>query len=962
MRSKIPTLFVLTCALILVGAAAGARADTAVQARVLHDSGNRIVLDYDLGDYQSHTVDVGGEAYQEIWFPSEPVILEEGAPALPHVNRSIVIPDDAKMSLKVLEADYHEVFAKIAPSKGNLLRTVNPLDVPYELGSVYRVNAFYPGPLATLGEPYILRDRRGVVVQINPFQYNPVTGVLRVYTDVKVEITAVGPGSVNVLDRAGQPERPSRAFQDLFDSHFLNPDPLSPAYDPLDEEGDMLIICHDPWIPNMAPFIAHKAAMGITANIVGVSTIGNNASSIKGHIQGVYDSSNLAFVLLVGDIAEVASFMSGGGASDPEYSKLAGGDNYPEIVVGRFSAQNTTHLDTQINRTITYETTPAVEQDWFWKGTGIASSQGAGAGDEGQADNVHMAEIRQWLLGAGYTEVDQIYDPTATAGQVSVAVNNGRGVINYCGHGWPQGWSTSGFDSGDVHALVNDNMLPFITSVACNTGEFESYSECFAEAWMRATHNGVPTGAIGMYASSISQSWAPPMEAQDEFNLLLTDPDEPYHTLAAMLYAGSCSMMDDYGSSGVSMFLTWIMFGDPSLRVRGTVAPQGMIVDPASAWSVEGQAGGPFAPESVQYTLINPTDERITFRAAAHEAWISVDPAVGIVPAGGTAVVTLTFDESIRHLDNGTYAGTVDFVNITNHEGDTTRLGALSVGIPVIQQQHPLDIPPFWMRDGEWQCGQPSGQGGDQMGYPDPTGGATGNNVCGVNLDGDFDNTVGGPYYLQMAPMGLMGSHSASIKFDRWLNTEGMPNASAFIEASSDGENWTVVWQNSGDIAENAWSTQKHSIAAVVDRAMQAHVRWGYAVHAAEASPCSGWNIDDIEVWAVPDGTARIALDVGHTALTWTPVQGAIAYDVVQGDLATLLSTGGDYTAATESCVASDVASTTVGFGLDPAPGVGHWYLVRGDSSEGPMSYQALYPSQVGLRDEEINASAGACP
>ena len=42
----------------------------------------------------------------------------------------------------------------------------------------------------------------------------------------------------------------------------------------------MLVICHDPWIANMAPFVAHKTAMGITATVVGVSTIGNTASAI----------------------------------------------------------------------------------------------------------------------------------------------------------------------------------------------------------------------------------------------------------------------------------------------------------------------------------------------------------------------------------------------------------------------------------------------------------------------------------------------------------------------------------------------------------------------------------------------------------------------------------------------------------------------------------------------------------
>ena len=32
-----------------------------------------------------------------------------------------------------------------------------------------------------------------------------------------------------------------------------------------------------------------------------MSTIGNNYTAIKAHVQGVYDTSNLAFVLLVGD-------------------------------------------------------------------------------------------------------------------------------------------------------------------------------------------------------------------------------------------------------------------------------------------------------------------------------------------------------------------------------------------------------------------------------------------------------------------------------------------------------------------------------------------------------------------------------------------------------------------------------------------------------------------------------------
>jgi hypothetical protein len=388
-----------------------------------------------------------------------------------------------------------------------------------------------------------------------------------------------------------------------------------------------------------------------------------------------------------------------------------------------------------------------------------------------------------------------------------------------------------------------------------------------------------------------------------------------------------------------------------------------MVVDPPYDWAAEGHAGGPFTPLSFNYTLRNLSDDRINYAATVEVPWLSVSPASGMIPVGGLTVVTVTLDdEAIRSFDNGTYTAGVSFVNLTSHDGDTVRTGALSVGVPMRKAEWNLSAMPFWLKDGAWAFGRPTGQGGQQMGNPDPSSGATGFNVFGVNLSGDYDAGMSGPYYLVSNPVSLVGSHSAGVKYERWLNTEGMPHASAFVEASTDGVEWARIWQNSGNIADDAWSTQTHSIAAVADGAAQVYVRWGYGIHSADATPCSGWNIDDIELWAVPEGTARISLNVDVGSLDWTPIQGAITYDVVRGDLATLLSSGGDYTAATVSCEASGVAGTSAALGLDPTPGNGYWFLVRGNSTQGHLSYQALYPSQVDLRDDEIIASGNDCP
>ena len=352
-------------ALVVVVAALPVVAAPPPVVRVLvgEDTGDRIVLNCTVGEHSEIPAPIGGDKWVHLSLPGEPLTMIAGEPALPRVCRSVVILDDAKMEVRVLAADFEDVGdVAVAPSKGNLLRTVNPADVPYEFGPVYRQNAFYPGPLAALREPYILRDLRAVTVELNPFQYNPVTRTLRVYRSVSLEVVRTGADTVNVPDRSLRSTRPSRAFESVYRSRFVNY-ASGLRYASMDEEGDMLIICHDAWLANVQPLAVHKTARGINTTVVGVSTIGNNSTSIKNYIQNVYNTSNLAFVLLVGDAAQVATPSSGGGAADPTYAKVAGGDDYPDIIVGRFSAETAAHVDTQVERTITYENLPAPLQN-----------------------------------------------------------------------------------------------------------------------------------------------------------------------------------------------------------------------------------------------------------------------------------------------------------------------------------------------------------------------------------------------------------------------------------------------------------------------------------------------------------------------------------------------------------------------------------------------------------------------
>ncbi|MDZ4121658.1 MAG: C25 family cysteine peptidase, partial [Candidatus Cloacimonadaceae bacterium] len=255
--------------------------------------------------------------------------------------------------------------------------------------------------------------------------------------------------------------------------------------------------------------------------------------------------------------------------SDPSYTLIAGNDNYPEIFIGRFSAQNVNDMQTQVHRTIYYERDIQAGSDWVQKAMGIASNEGGGSqGDMGESDQQHLELIRTDLLNYGYISVDQVYQTQgATAAQVTNFLHQGRGFINYTGHGSNTSWSTTGFSNTHVNALTNDYMLPFIVSVACVNGNFVSMT-CFAEAWLMATNNtnGNPTGAISHYASTINQSWNPPMRAQDEIvDLLIAESKQ---TIGGLFFNGSSRMTEVYGTGGADMFKTWHIFGDASLVVR----------------------------------------------------------------------------------------------------------------------------------------------------------------------------------------------------------------------------------------------------------------------------------------------------------------------------------------------------------------------------------------------------------
>jgi hypothetical protein len=562
--------------------------------RLVAEQGALTRLVCEVAGFESRDQRIGLEDWQRIRVPGAAITLEAGAPELPVLAASVIIPDRGARRLRVIAAEHVDLPLRPVPSKGNLTRDVDPADLPWTFGPAYRAAA-WPREQALLREPYILRDHRGQTVLFQPFQYLPGEGLLRVYTRLEVELEtdpAAGEGA-NPFLRQEPPARLDKDFAAIYRQRFLNYDEAA-RYTPAVEEGRLLIICHDAFLEAMAPFVTWKRQKGLEVDLVPRTLAGATAAAIQSYVAACYQSPGLASLLLVGDAEQVPSPLHSGGSSDPSYAMLAGGDHYPDILVGRFSAATVAQVETMVRRCVEYERDPQTGADWYHKATGVASAEGTGIGDDGEADWVHLNNIRTDLLGYTYTVVDQIYDPGASAASVSAALNQGRGFINYCGHGSTTSWGTTGFSNSHVNALTNENRLPFIVDVACVNGQFAG-TTCFAEAWMRATRNGNPTGAVGIYASTINQSWAPPMAAQDECTDLLAA--EACLSFGALCYNGAMRMNDDYADW--AMTRTWTIFTDPTLQLR-TASPLALTVGhaaelPVGAASFPVQTGAPGA-------------------------------------------------------------------------------------------------------------------------------------------------------------------------------------------------------------------------------------------------------------------------------------------------------------------------------------------------------------------------------
>ena len=332
------------------------------------------------------------------------------------------------------------------------------------------------------------------------------------------------------------------------------------------------------------------------------------------------------------------------------------------------------------------------------------------------------------------------------------------------------------------------------------------------------------------------------------------------HRVIGQLHGGYAACGNDdadwYGRFSVS----WNGGGSPSTRLSDWLDPIGsgattvdtlgvnLSAAPQTQTVHDGPITGPFTNPSVPYLLSNQTQGTIVYS-------MSLGAGTGLLIEGGTGPIvgqlnpgqsltrTVTLSSAATTLGSGQHVAEVIIDDLTNLESSTV-LHTFTIGRSTVAS-FDFDVDPGWNTTGAWAFGQPTGGGGQSYGNPDPTSGATGTNVYGYNLAGDYTNNLA-KQYLWSQPLDFSGLEGATLEFQRWLNVETSAYDHAKIWVSKDGINQLPIWENGGEITDNAWVPVAYDI-SVVDNEPAAYLGW--TMGTTDGSwEYSGWNIDDVRV------------------------------------------------------------------------------------------------------------------
>ena len=621
-------------------------ASAAFESELQHADRTHCSLQLTLTDSGLETVQIEGEERQRLVQEGMHEIANPGEPALIAWNFALEIPATSAVEC---EFTYDTVILKEIELIPAALEHGVPAGAPFPPADnlIYTANAFFPAEIVNISEPAIMRNHRLVQVSVTPYQYNPVTRELIIYTDLQMDFHFNGVNPINQITRTLPP---SPAFEKMLSTNVLNYEEMQSSERDWDENQGLdpiLYIYNSSASFTIDQLLDWKRQLGhqvYTATEADLSL--TSSSQVLAYIQQAYDDwdNPPVFVTLVGDPSNCSfgTVAASNSTGDHSYTLMEGNDILADIFIGRMSVDNINQLINVVNKQMGYESTPyMIQTSWFDSAHLVGDDSLTGMSAVFTNEN-----IRYKMEVAGFGNVTSCYNYLGCTNEVNSITNafdDGILFFNYRGYLGMSGWSNS-----NVNNLNNGFMLPFVVTITCGTGNFVSGTG-LSEGFYQGGTTAIPRGAVAAVGTATSGTHTKYNNVVD-LGIFGGIFDHGQKTAGEALFQGKFDLWLAFNSvspGDVSSFSSWNnLMGDASLALR-TAEPVPLEVEaPATL-----PGGATALPVTVISQFEPVADAMVTlYRAGAGGFQISaltdVSGQVVLPLAGnfnsGTAILTVS--------------------------------------------------------------------------------------------------------------------------------------------------------------------------------------------------------------------------------------------------------------------------------------------------------------------------------
>ena len=441
--------------------------------------------------------------------------IQPGFPQLIQFNKFLETPLNGDFEVKITSKKYKLInldsigLPIIYPNQRSISKGEDASKVKFEISSkIYNDNKFINYDLVKLSKKGIFRKHQFSLLEICPFEYNPVSNQLIVYYDLEFEISFINGdlSKEHQLNKSYNQYEFLPVLKNCINNNSFQPKDLITTY-----PTTYVIVSDRKFQQQIQPFIEWKTKKGF--NVIEAYTdeplVGNTTSSIKAYLTNLYNnpvnSNPPSYILLVGDVAEIPSFsgLYGNHVSDMYYAEYDGnGDIYADVYYGRFSSSDTTQIQNMVNKSINYEKYNFQDPSFLSEAVMISGVDAAMAPTYGNGQ-INYANQYYTNLSNGINSHTYLYPASgSSSSQILQDINNGCSFANYTAHGYGQGWADPAFTCTDVHSMTNFGKPAMMIGNCCQSNKFDD-PECFGEALLRVDNKG----AIGYIGGSNNTYW-----------------------------------------------------------------------------------------------------------------------------------------------------------------------------------------------------------------------------------------------------------------------------------------------------------------------------------------------------------------------------------------------------------------------------------------------------------------------